>query len=74
MENTDWEAFLVGDVDAKARALTTRLLASNSSMYQPRVPGLVIQHGLDFVAENLSRTSDTSHSGTRCCTERYARG
>ncbi|MPC68000.1 hypothetical protein E2C01_062189 [Portunus trituberculatus] len=32
IENTDWEALLVGDADATARALTTRLLALQQSI------------------------------------------
>ena len=57
--NTDWEALLVGDVNAKARALITKLFA----LQQQYVPGRKYlsrpgdQHGLDFAAENLPSTN-----------------
>jgi len=52
METTDWEALLVGDADAKARALTTRLLA----LQQQHVPSRVY----------LSRPGDPAWFGFRC--------
>ena len=50
---------MVGDADAKALALTTKVLA----LQQQHVPGRKYlsrpgdQHGLDFAAENLPSTN-----------------
>ena len=52
MKNTDWESLLVGDTDAKARALTTRLLA----LQQLHVPS----------RDYLSRPGDPAWFGFRC--------
>lgn len=52
VENTDWGALLVGDVNNKVRALTTRLLA----LQQQHVPS----------REYLSRPGDPAWFGPRC--------
>ncbi|XP_045113326.1 uncharacterized protein LOC123505739 [Portunus trituberculatus] len=52
IENTDWEALLVGDADARARALTTRLLA----LQQVHVPSRLY----------LSKPGDPAWFGFRC--------
>ena len=61
MTNTDWEALLVGDADAMASALTTRLLA----LQQMHVP----------CRNYLSRPGDPAWFGFRCrasAEEKYA--